>query len=58
TTSKESKEPGTKPRRSLQMFKPEKYQIEEMYFVGNYALGINWQDKHKSIYPWMLLGEI
>lgn len=42
-------------RRSLPMFKIEKYTIAEMNFVGNYALGVNWQDKHRSIYPWSML---
>lgn len=42
-------------RRSLPMFKAEKYTIAEMHFVGNYALGINWQDRHRSIYTWSML---
>lgn len=56
-------EPAHKPlisgketrRKSLPMFKVEKYTIAEMNFVGNYALGVNWQDKHRSIYPWAML---
>jgi DUF971 family protein len=60
------KKPGQKPlgaappakKRSLPMFKAEKFQIVDMHYVGNYALGISWLDKHQSIFPWsMLSGE-
>jgi DUF971 family protein len=46
-----------KPRRSLPLFKAEKYQITDMHYVGNYALGISWLDKHQSIFPWQLLSD-
>lgn len=47
--------PQGSKRRSLPMFKAEKYQIANMNYVGNYALGINWEDKHQSIFPWAML---
>jgi DUF971 family protein len=43
--------------RSLPIFKPEQYKIVGMNYVGNYALGVNWEDKHQSIFPWALLNE-
>lgn len=52
-----SAEPG-KPRRiGLPMFKAEKFQISNMNYVGRYALGVSWADKHQSIFPWALLSE-
>ncbi|MBI4852678.1 MAG: DUF971 domain-containing protein [Acidobacteria bacterium] len=42
---------------SLPLFKPEKYQITNMNYVGNYALGVEWQDNHHSIFTWRLLSE-
>ncbi|MEW6730637.1 MAG: DUF971 domain-containing protein [Acidobacteriota bacterium] len=46
-----------KPRLSLPIFKEEKYKLADMHYVGSYALGITWQDRHQSIYPWVLLSE-
>jgi DUF971 family protein len=46
-----------KPRRSLPLFKVEKYQIVSMHYVGNYALGVDWQDNHHSIFTWKILSE-
>lgn len=48
-----------KPKRSLSLplFKAEKYQITNMHYVGNYALGVEWQDNHHSIFTWRLLSE-
>jgi DUF971 family protein len=48
-------DPTVKPRRALPLFKAEKYQIEGLHYVGNYALGVNWLDRHQSIFPWALL---
>jgi len=31
--------------------KPEKYSIASVQPVGPYALGVTWQDKHDSIFP-------
>jgi len=31
--------------------KPPKYSIASIHPVGHYALGVNWQDKHESIFP-------
>src|SRR5207249_2906394 len=56
-TEKAAKQSGDKPRRSLPMFKSEKYQIADMHYVGRYALGITWVDKHDSIFPWAFLSE-
>jgi DUF971 family protein len=53
----ETKAEAGKPRRSLPMFKSEKFQISDMSYVGRYALGVTWQDKHQSIYPWAMLSE-
>jgi DUF971 family protein len=50
-------EGSTKQRRGLPMFKPDKYQLANMGYVGSYALGVTWQDKHQSIYPWEMLSE-
>ncbi len=52
-----TKSPEVSKRRSLPMFKAEKFQITNMSYVGRYALGVTWQDKHQSIYPWALLNE-
>jgi DUF971 family protein len=30
---------------------PEKYSITSVHPVGRYALGVNWGDKHESIFP-------
>ena len=46
-----------KPRRGLPMFKAEKFQIANMHYVGNYALGVSWEDKHQSIFPWKMLND-
>jgi len=35
--------------------KPEKYSIASIQPVGRYALGVNWGDKHDSIYPFVNL---
>ncbi|KAF0248564.1 MAG: hypothetical protein FD167_2035 [bacterium] len=50
---------GEQPKRSLSLplFKVEKYQITNMHYVGNYALGVEWQDNHHSIFTWKLLSE-
>jgi len=53
----EPKAQAGKPRRGLPMFKAEKYQLANMTYVGRYALGVTWQDKHQSIYPWAMLSE-
>lgn len=42
---------------SLPLFKAEKYQITNMSYVGNYALGVEWQDNHHSIFTWRLLSD-
>ena len=31
--------------------KPPKYSIVSIQPVGHYALGVNWQDRHESIFP-------
>ena len=33
------------------MANPQKYKIASIQHVGRYALGVTWQDKHESIYP-------
>lgn len=33
------------------MPKPPKYSIVSIQPVGRYALGVNWQDRHESIFP-------
>jgi DUF971 family protein len=33
------------------MPKPPKYSIASIQPVGRYALGVNWQDRHESIFP-------
>ena len=30
---------------------PAKYSIASIHPVGHYALGVNWEDKHESIFP-------
>lgn len=32
-----------------------KFQIQGMNHVGNYALGVTWQDGHQSIFSWTFL---
>lgn len=56
---KESPSLGQKSKRSLSLplFKVEKYKISNMSYVGNYALGVEWQDNHHSIFTWKLLNE-
>ncbi|MBK7992872.1 MAG: DUF971 domain-containing protein [Blastocatellia bacterium] len=46
-----------KPKRSLPLFKAEKYSISGMHYVGNYALGVDWEDNHHSIFTWKLLSD-
>jgi DUF971 family protein len=33
----------------------EKYAIASVHAVGRYALGVNWADKHESIFPFVNL---
>lgn len=37
------------------MPKPPKYSIASLQPVGHYALGVTWQDKHESIFPFVNL---
>ena len=37
------------------MAKPDKYSIASIQPVGRYALGVSWQDKHDSIFPFVNL---
>ena len=37
------------------MPKPPKYSIASIQPVGRYALGVNWQDRHESIFPFLNL---
>ena len=40
------------------MPKPPKDSVTSIHPVGRYALGVNWEDKHESIFPFANLRQL